>query len=238
MPALDPDVGVIHAQRADRHGNVQLWGIIGVQKEAVLAARRSLVTVEEIVDELEPRARRDRAARPGWSRACAEVPGGAHPSYAHGYYDARQRLLPGLGRDQPRPRDVRGVDRDGARRWRRADRDGSRLHRRRDDDRGRRPRAARRHGRASSASACPAPPPTSPGARTPPTWCSIYESGTIGAKPDRAAAVDRRRRAGRDRRRRGQRAGDLQLLAAAGPHRRRLPRRRPDRPVRATSTRP
>ena len=52
--ALDLDVAVIHAQQADRQGNVQLWGIVGVQKEAVLAARRSIVTVEEIVDELEP----------------------------------------------------------------------------------------------------------------------------------------------------------------------------------------
>src|SRR3954464_6967606 len=54
VPALNPDVTVIHAQRADRAGNVQLWGITGVQKEAVLAARRSLVTVEEVVDELTP----------------------------------------------------------------------------------------------------------------------------------------------------------------------------------------
>src|SRR6476659_6717393 len=54
VPALNPDVTVIHAQRADRAGNVQLWGITGVQKEAVLAARRSLVTVEEIVDEQDP----------------------------------------------------------------------------------------------------------------------------------------------------------------------------------------
>src|SRR5205085_3717259 len=55
VPAHRPDVGVVHAQQADRAGNVQLWGITGVQKEAVLAAKRSLVTVEEIVDELEPR---------------------------------------------------------------------------------------------------------------------------------------------------------------------------------------
>ncbi|GAB3205115.1 CoA transferase subunit A [Marinactinospora thermotolerans] len=86
VPALNPDVTIIHAQRADRRGNVQMWGITGVQKEAVLAARRSLVTVEEIVDELEP--------LPGQvilpSRvvtAVAEVPGGARPSYAHGYYE-------------------------------------------------------------------------------------------------------------------------------------------------------
>src|SRR5262249_9171688 len=55
VAALNPDVTVIHAQRADRHGNVQMWGITGVQKEAVLAARRSIVTVEEVVDTLDPR---------------------------------------------------------------------------------------------------------------------------------------------------------------------------------------
>src|SRR3954454_5903475 len=55
VPALDLDVGIIHAQRADRHGNVQLWGQTGVQKEAVLGAKRSLVTVEEIVDEIDDR---------------------------------------------------------------------------------------------------------------------------------------------------------------------------------------
>jgi glutaconate CoA-transferase subunit A len=83
VPALRPDVAIVHAQEADRHGNVQLWGIVGVQKEAVLAAKRSLVTVERIVDELE--------LRPGGLvlpafviDAVAEVPGGAHPSYAQG----------------------------------------------------------------------------------------------------------------------------------------------------------
>jgi glutaconate CoA-transferase subunit A len=84
--ALRPDVGIIHAQRADRDGNVQLWGITGVQKEAVLASARSLVTVEEVVSELEPRP--GATILPGWVvTAVAEAPGGAHPSYAHGYYD-------------------------------------------------------------------------------------------------------------------------------------------------------
>ena len=86
VPALDIDTTIIHAQQADRAGNVQLWGIIGIQKEAVLAARRSLVTVEEIVDELEPRP--GAMVLPSWAvTAVAEVPHGAHPSYAHGYYD-------------------------------------------------------------------------------------------------------------------------------------------------------
>src|SRR5258707_15247075 len=54
VPAINPDVGLIHAQRADRAGNVQIWGLLGVQKEAVLASKRSTVTVEEVVDELSP----------------------------------------------------------------------------------------------------------------------------------------------------------------------------------------
>jgi glutaconate CoA-transferase subunit A len=83
VPALTPDVAIVHAQEADRRGNVQLWGIPGVQKEAVLAARRSLVTVERVVDELEPRP--GGVVLPGWTiDAVAEAPGGAQPSYAHG----------------------------------------------------------------------------------------------------------------------------------------------------------
>lgn len=84
--ALNPDVGIIHAQRADRAGNVQFWGLLGVQKEAVLAARRALVTVEEIVDELTPVP--GSVVLPEWViEAVSVVPGGAAPSYAHGYYD-------------------------------------------------------------------------------------------------------------------------------------------------------
>jgi glutaconate CoA-transferase subunit A len=84
VAALTPDVAVIHAQRADRAGNVQFWGITGVQKEAVLAARRSVVTVEEIVDELDPRP--GAVVLPTWTVSyVAAAPGGAHPSYALGY---------------------------------------------------------------------------------------------------------------------------------------------------------
>ncbi|MGY3519313.1 CoA transferase subunit A [Micromonospora sp. PTRAS2] len=84
LPALRPDVTVVHAQRADRAGNVQMWGITGVQKEAVLAALRSLVTVEEFVDELTPVP--GQVVLPGWAiTAVARVPGGAHPSYTQGY---------------------------------------------------------------------------------------------------------------------------------------------------------
>jgi len=86
VPAHRPNVGIVHAQQADRHGNVQLWGILGVQKEVVLASERSIVTVEEIVDELELRP--GGAVLPGWVvDAVALAPGGAHPSYAHGYYE-------------------------------------------------------------------------------------------------------------------------------------------------------
>jgi len=94
VPALNPDVAIIHAQQADRAGNVALWGITGVQKEAVLAAARSIVTVEEVVDELSTPY--GAVVLPGWAvTAVAEVPGGAAPSYAAGYSvrdnDAYQR---------------------------------------------------------------------------------------------------------------------------------------------------
>jgi len=86
VPARRPDVTVIHAQQADRAGNVLLNGIIGVQKEAVLAASRSVVTVEEIVDTFE-RPGLNGVILPSWAvGAIAVVPGGARPSYAHGYY--------------------------------------------------------------------------------------------------------------------------------------------------------
>jgi glutaconate CoA-transferase subunit A len=86
VPALRPDVAIVHAQEADRQGNVQLWGIPGVQKEAVLAAHRSLVTVERIVDELEPRP--GGIVIPGWViDAVAEAPGGSRPSYSLGITD-------------------------------------------------------------------------------------------------------------------------------------------------------
>jgi len=86
VAAHRPDVGIVHAQQADRRGNVQLWGITGVQKETVLASKRAIVTVEEIVDELEPRP--GGVVLPGWVvAAVCLAPYGAHPSYAHGYYE-------------------------------------------------------------------------------------------------------------------------------------------------------
>jgi glutaconate CoA-transferase subunit A len=84
VPALNPDVTIVHAQRADRRGNVQYWGIVGVHKEALMAGRTAVVTVEEVVDELEPRP--GAVVLPSWVlSAVCEVPGGSHPSYAHGY---------------------------------------------------------------------------------------------------------------------------------------------------------
>ncbi|MEM9133228.1 MAG: CoA-transferase [Actinomycetota bacterium] len=84
VPALRPDVGIIHAQQADRQGNVMLWGISGVQKECVLASRHAIATVEEVVDEFQPRP--NGVVLPHWVLdAVCVVPGGAHPSYAHGY---------------------------------------------------------------------------------------------------------------------------------------------------------
>jgi glutaconate CoA-transferase, subunit A len=81
VPALTPDVAVIHAQQADRRGNVQLWGLVGVQKEAVLSARGSIVTVEEVVDELANKPR--SVVLPSWVLdAVCHVPNGAWPSYA------------------------------------------------------------------------------------------------------------------------------------------------------------
>jgi glutaconate CoA-transferase subunit A len=86
VPAHRPDVAIIHALKADRAGNVLLEGIVGVQKEAVLAAKRSIVTVEEIVDDLGPRSF-NAVILPGWTLgAVVAVPGGAYPSYAQGYY--------------------------------------------------------------------------------------------------------------------------------------------------------
>ncbi len=85
VPAHRPDVTVVHAQKADRRGNVLMWGVVGVQKEAVLAAKRSIVTVEEVVDRLD--APPNSVVLPAWVvDAVCPVKGGAFPSYAQGYY--------------------------------------------------------------------------------------------------------------------------------------------------------
>ncbi len=102
VPALAPDVSIVHAQEADGEGNVQLWGIPGVQKEAVLAADRAIVTVERIVDQLEPRP--GGVVIPGWVvDAVAEAPGGSQPSYSLGITmrdNDFYRFWDGLSRDR------------------------------------------------------------------------------------------------------------------------------------------
>jgi glutaconate CoA-transferase subunit A len=86
VPALRPDVAIIHAQKADRAGNILIEGIVGVQKHVVLASKRAVVTVEEVVEDFGPRSP-NMVILPSWTvTAIALVPGGAHPSYAHGYY--------------------------------------------------------------------------------------------------------------------------------------------------------
>lgn len=86
VPAIRPDVAVIHAQRADREGNVLIEGIVGIQKEVALAAARVVVTVEELVDDLAPPSP-NSTVLPAWTiDAVVVAPGGARPSYAHGYY--------------------------------------------------------------------------------------------------------------------------------------------------------
>ena len=103
-PALAPDVAIIHAQKADRKGNVLIFGIIGIQKEAVLCSKCAIVTVEEIVDDLN--APMNSCVLPHWclTHVCV-VPGGAHPSYAHGYYkrdNAFCKAWDGISKDRDR----------------------------------------------------------------------------------------------------------------------------------------
>ena len=137
VPALNPDVTIVHAQRADAEGNTQIWGLLGVQKEAAFASSRVIVVVEEMVGrvghpgrpEPHPHSRADR--RRGGGRAL-----GRHPSYAQGYYDRDNDFYVGwetISRDpgalaplprrvrprRARPRGVRGeVRRAGAARGR------------------------------------------------------------------------------------------------------------------------
>ena len=88
VPALNPDVAIIHVQRADAQGNAHLWGIIGEQKEAAFAARKVILTAEEIVDESIIRSDPNRTLIPSFVvQAVCHVPYACHPSYAQGYYD-------------------------------------------------------------------------------------------------------------------------------------------------------
>jgi len=88
VPPLNPDVSIIHAQRADKNGNVQIWGIIGDHKEAAFAAKKVIVSVEEVVDEYVIRSDPNKTLIPDFIvDALVEEPWAAHPSYAQGYYD-------------------------------------------------------------------------------------------------------------------------------------------------------
>ena len=88
VPALNPDVAIVHVQRADKDGNAHLWGIVGEQKEVAFASKRVILTAEEIVDEAVIRSDPNRTLIPGFIvSAVCHVPGAAHPSYAQGYYD-------------------------------------------------------------------------------------------------------------------------------------------------------
>jgi glutaconate CoA-transferase subunit A len=108
VPALNPDVSIIHAQQADGRGNVAIWGISGIQKEALLSARRAIVTVEEVVEELEPHP--FQIVLPAAAiDAIAVEPMGAHPSYADGYYDRDNAFYEAW--------DPVGRDREGFRSW-------------------------------------------------------------------------------------------------------------------------
>ena len=88
VPALNPDVAIVHVQRADRSGNAHIWGILGEQKEAAFAARHVILTAEELVDEEVIRSDPNRSMIPGFIvDAVCEVPFASHPSYTQGYYD-------------------------------------------------------------------------------------------------------------------------------------------------------
>jgi glutaconate CoA-transferase subunit A len=88
VPALNPDVTIVHAQRADAAGNTQMWGLVGVQKEAAFASARVVVVVEDLVEESVIRSDPNRTIIPGMIvNAVVVEPWGAHPSYAQGYYD-------------------------------------------------------------------------------------------------------------------------------------------------------
>jgi glutaconate CoA-transferase subunit A len=88
VPALNPDTAIIHAQRADLNGNAQIWGLLGVQKEAAFASRNTIVVAEEIVDESVIRSDPNRTLIPGLIvAAVVHEPFGCHPSYTQGYYD-------------------------------------------------------------------------------------------------------------------------------------------------------
>jgi glutaconate CoA-transferase, subunit A len=109
VPPLTPDVAILHAQRADKHGNTHLWGLLGVQKEVAFAAKKVIIVVEELVDEAVIRSDPNRTLIPGLIvDAVVHLPYGAHPSYVQGYYDRDNAFYlewDALSRDQQRTQD-------------------------------------------------------------------------------------------------------------------------------------
>jgi glutaconate CoA-transferase, subunit A len=109
VPALNPDVTIVHAQRADAAGNTQIWGLLGVQKEAAFASKRVIVVVEELVDENVIRSDPNRTIIPGTIVDAVVVePWGAHPSYAQGFYDRDNQFYVGW---EPISRDPAALER-------------------------------------------------------------------------------------------------------------------------------
>jgi len=109
VPALNPDVTIVHAQRADPQGNTQIWGLLGVQQEAAFASKRVIVVVEELVDESVIRADPNRTVIPGMIVSAVVVePWGAHPSFAQGYYDRDNQFYVAW---EPISRDPAALDR-------------------------------------------------------------------------------------------------------------------------------
>ncbi|GHF34496.1 glutaconate CoA-transferase subunit A [Amycolatopsis bartoniae] len=109
VPPVNPDVTIVHAQRADRAGNTQIWGLTGIQAEAVFAAEKAVVVVEEVVDDEVVRSDPNRTVIPAHAvDAVVECPRGAHPSFAQGYYDrdgAFYRAWSGISKDPGRLRE-------------------------------------------------------------------------------------------------------------------------------------
>ena len=242
VPAIRPDVTFIHAQKPTANGNVLIEGIIGVQKEAVLAARRAIVTVEEVVDDFGPRIP-NAVILPAWTvAAIAVVPGGAHPSYAHGYYARDNASYLAWDEIAARPRQLSRLD--GGECASKAGRTTLPPHGRRgiggmsdrftpdrDDDDRRRPRARqrrrllRRHRRAVG------------GLQRRAADARARHHADLRVRHDRhragrAAAVDRRRRACANRAHHRLGAGDVPLLAAGRAHHRSASSARADRPIR------
>ena len=108
VPALTPDVAIVHVQRADASGNAHLWGIIGEQKEAAFAAKKVILTAEEIVDESVIRSDPNRTMIPGLIvSAVCHVPYACHPSYAQGYYDRDNEFYLAWDKISESPEDVK-----------------------------------------------------------------------------------------------------------------------------------